>query len=143
MEDFDPAFQTQKHSIDYRIWIIQIAIWGCIVAVVKVVLAIIQLIFAPALELTSNVLLGWLNMYPNVKLLLIMMLIPLIFNGLQFWIQDNILKAKKETNKKFVSLSVYDKSRTMLPDKTSDFDSLKSSKKSASFTTSKANTRAI
>ena len=139
MEDFDPAFQTHKHEIDYRIWIIQIAVWGCIVAVVKVILFILQLLFAPGLELTSNVLLGWLNMYPNAKLLLIMMFIPLLFNALQFWIQDTILKAKKETNMKFMSMSVVDKhNKTFQLDKQSDFDSVKSTKKSSSFTTSKS-----
>lgn len=139
MEDFDPAYQTQKHDIDYKIWIIQIAIWGCIVAVVKVILFFIQLIFAPVLEISTNVMLGWLNMYPNIKLILIMMVIPLIFNALQFWIQDNILKANKETNMKFISFSFVDKNnKTMQLDKTTEFDSMKSTKKSSSFTTSKS-----
>jgi hypothetical protein len=72
-----------------------------------------------------------------------MMLIPFIFNSLQFWIQDNILRAKKETNMKFVSMSMIEKSKTLKFNKKipnleiGNFESLKSSKRSTSYLNSK------
>lgn len=128
-EHLEPAQMAAKHDIDYRIWVIQVAVWGFIVAIVKLLQLIWLQLFTSPLELASNILLGWLNIYPNLKLLIIMMLIPFVFNSLQFWIQDSILKAKKETNFKFMSMSVMENwAQPRL-----NFDSVKSSKKSSSF----------
>ena len=136
IEDFHPAFQMERHDIDYRIWVIQIGVWGFIVIAVKWILFTFQALFAQTLETISNVLLGWLNMYPNIKLVLIMMIIPLIFNAIQFWIQDNILKAKKETNIKFISLSMIERRKSeILASKAIDFNSNRWTRRSISFTT--------
>lgn len=35
-----------------------------------------------------------LDEYPRIELILVMVLVPLIVNVLQFWIQDNFLKLK-------------------------------------------------
>ena len=137
IEDLHPAYQMDRHEIDYRIWVIQIAVWGFIVISVKLILLLaFQALFAQTLETISNVLLGWLNMYPNVKLVLIMMVIPLWFNAIQFWIQDNILKAKKETNMKFISLSILERRKSeVLATKAVDFSSSQVNRRSISFTT--------
>lgn len=99
--DFEPTKQTDIDDIDFRIWIAQIAVWGLIVIIVKLVLYCFQLLFAPVLESISAILIGWLKMYPNIKLVLIMVIWPFILNAVQFWIQDNILKSKKSRNKEF------------------------------------------
>ena len=139
LEYLDPALIADKHEIDYRIWIIQVAVWGMIVAIVKVLIFIILHICSAPLELIVGVLLGWLNIYPNLKLLLIMMIIPLILNAIQFWVQDNILKAKKETNFKFVSFSMMEKCKSVSYYKEMGFEDGKISKKSNSFIASNGN----
>lgn len=142
LDHLDPTYLSNK-AIDYRIWIIQLAWWGLIVSIVKAFLFFVLQFFSTPLELTAGFLLGWLDMYPNVKLILIMMIIPLILNWIQFWVQDNILKAKKETNDRFMSLSLIRKSKSVCyhpRGRNENFNSMKStqlSKKSNSFCTNK------
>lgn len=102
--DFEPTKQTEINDIDFKIWIVQIAVWGLIIIVVKLTLFCFQLISAPILEAISAVLIGWLNIYPKVKLILIMVIVPFLLNIFQFWIQDNILKSKKYKNIEFSQL---------------------------------------
>lgn len=99
--DFEPTKQTEVDDIDFKIWLAQITVWGLIVIIVKITLFFFQLLVAPILEVISSILIGWLRIYPRVKLILIMVLWPFILNSVQFWIQDNILKAKKNKNIEF------------------------------------------
>mmetsp|Transcript_22957 Transcript_22957/g.25485 ORF Transcript_22957/g.25485 Transcript_22957/m.25485 type:complete len:102 (+) Transcript_22957:496-801(+) len=73
------------------------------------------MILAPILEAIADFLIGWLSKYPNLKLVIIMILLPLIFNSIQFWIQDNILKADKRKNIEFVNNARMKRSLTMKP----------------------------
>ena len=91
--DMDNEVRTA--DIDYRNWIVQICAWGLIIIIVKFTLFTFQLLTAPILEWAASILIGWLNIYPKIKLVLIMVLIPFILNVFQFWIQDNILKFHK------------------------------------------------
>ncbi|CAI2377316.1 unnamed protein product [Moneuplotes crassus] len=130
IEFLDPAILAKKHEVDYKIWIIQIAVWGLIVASMKVLLFCILQIFAVPLEIAVKVCLGWLNIYPNIKLVLIMMVVPLVCNALQFWIQDGILKAKKEINYRF---SLMERCKSVMYDKNFRFEDRKKGKRSSSF----------
>ena len=85
-------------EIDYKIWALQMAVWGIIVIIVKVILYLIQLTLADVLEMGTTILIGWLNIYPNLKLVLIMIVVPFFLNSIQFWIQDSMLKANKQKN---------------------------------------------
>lgn len=115
IENFDPEKQEIGHQIDYKIYFIQLIVWGLIVIISKVLLYVIQTLFAPILETVTTVMLGWMNIYPRIKLLLIMVVIPFIFNSIQFWIQDNILKANKQKNIEFVSNARVYRSMTFKP----------------------------
>mmetsp|Transcript_29966 Transcript_29966/g.34341 ORF Transcript_29966/g.34341 Transcript_29966/m.34341 type:complete len:88 (-) Transcript_29966:20-283(-) len=55
---------------------------------------------------------GWMKNYPDLKLVLIMIVVPIILNSIQFWLQDNILKGKKENMLKFVNSPYNDRSYT-------------------------------
>ena len=101
--DFEPTKQTEMADINFTIWAVQILVWGLIVVVVKVILFYFQLWFAVILETMTFILIGWLNLYPKVKLVTIMMIVPFILNSLQFWIQDNILIGKKSRNIEFTN----------------------------------------
>jgi hypothetical protein len=91
-------------------------------------------LFAPVLEFTTTFLLGWLNYLPKIKLLTIMVLIPFIFNAIQFWIQDNILKADKKSNIEFISNARMTRSLTMKPKRNAPMFNHKSTKRSESLT---------
>ena len=83
-------------DIDFRNWVVQIAAWGLIIIIVKLTLFAFQLLTAPVLEAVSTILIGWLDIYPKIKLVLIMIVIPFILNVFQFWVQDNLLKMPKK-----------------------------------------------
>ena len=67
----------------------------------KIILFFVQMWIAPLLEYISKILIGWLNIYPKIKLILIMMIIPFLLNTFQYWVQDNFLKHKKSKDKEF------------------------------------------
>ena len=99
--ELEPTQQTEIDDIDYKIWFAQIMVWGAINVISKIILFFCQRYLTIYLEVIAIVLLGWMNHFPKVKLVLVMIIIPLILNSIQFWIQDNILKAKKEKNIEF------------------------------------------
>ena len=88
-------------EIDIKVWLLQIIMWGVIVATVKIILFFFQMLVAEYLEFVSKILIGWLHIYPKIKLILIMMIIPFLLNTFQYWIQDNFLKHKKSKDKEF------------------------------------------
>lgn len=42
----------------------------------------------------SSFLIGWIQPYETLELILVIIVIPVIMNGLAFWFQDNFLKKK-------------------------------------------------
>ncbi|CAI2378105.1 unnamed protein product [Moneuplotes crassus] len=115
VENFQPEHQAERFEIDYKIYFIQLIVWGLVVCVAKLIIYLLHLVLAPVLELGTTFLIGWLNAYPNLKLVIIMILIPCIFNAIQFWIQDNILKANKKSNIEFLVNARIARSMTMKP----------------------------
>lgn len=101
--ELEPTQQESKHKIDYKIWFLQVIVWSGVVVIVKILLFFSIQVFAPIFEKVADVLLGWLKQYPDLKLVLIMIIVPIILNSIQFWIQDNILKGKKENILKFIN----------------------------------------
>jgi len=99
-ENMEPTQQEVKHRIDYKIWFLQVVVWNWVVVIVKIILVFTIKIFASLFEIIADILLGWLKKYPDLKLVLIMIIVPIILNSIQFWVQDNILKGKKENIKK-------------------------------------------
>lgn len=78
--------------IEYLVWGTQLIIWNLIVVVSKIFLYVIQFKLSSVLQLAGDFLFDWLNGMPNLKLIIVMVFVPLILNGIQFWIQDNFLK---------------------------------------------------
>lgn len=129
VDNFVPEKQEEVEEIDYKVYLIQLLIWGAIVCIVKVFLFVFQRLLYYNLEILTTVLFGWLNIYPNLKLILIMVLLPLIFNSLQFWIQDNILKSDKEKNTEFVTSGRIFRSSTMIPQRKKRLDASRMAKR--------------
>lgn len=46
----------------------------------------------------SEVLLGWIEAYPTLELVFVIVVVPVIMNGFAFWVQDNFLKKRDLTN---------------------------------------------
>ena len=60
------------------------------------VLGLEILLNAPIIAIASF-LLGWIQPYETLELILVIIIIPVIMNGFAFWFQDNFLM-KKETS---------------------------------------------
>jgi len=58
----------------------------------KTILYFLQLMLAPVLEEIADFIFYPVLDKPELKLVIIMILIPIVMNGLMFWIQDNFLK---------------------------------------------------
>eukprot|EP01016_Furgasonia_blochmanni_P021228 TRINITY_DN2351_c0_g1_i2.p2 TRINITY_DN2351_c0_g1~~TRINITY_DN2351_c0_g1_i2.p2 ORF type:complete len:167 (+),score=22.78 TRINITY_DN2351_c0_g1_i2:112-612(+) len=92
-----------KITIDYCIWFTQLLLWNFFVFLSKILLLGVQAMFAALLVEMSAHLWSSLDNMPNFKLLIVMVIVPVIMNSFQFWIQDNFLK-KQEFDKEDVRL---------------------------------------
>ncbi|CAI2377756.1 unnamed protein product [Moneuplotes crassus] len=110
--NLEPTEQETGHIIDYRIWGLQLFVWTCVVLIVKISLFFTVKIFSPIFEDLADFCLGWLKQFPDLKLVFIMILIPITLNVIQFWIQDNILKGKKENILKFIHSPYHERCHT-------------------------------
>jgi hypothetical protein len=61
----------------------------------KFILFVVQDRFNQPIIAVTQYLMGWLDDYPKLELMLVMFLIPVIMNALAFWIQDNYLMKKQ------------------------------------------------
>uniref|UniRef100_A0A7S3UND9 Uncharacterized protein n=2 Tax=Oxyrrhis marina TaxID=2969 RepID=A0A7S3UND9_OXYMA len=72
----------------------QLMVWFCVVTAMKLCMLAIMMGLEGDWQALSSFLLDWLNPYPKAKLVAVMCVVPAIFNGLQFWLQDMFLAAK-------------------------------------------------
>ena len=94
--NLEPTQQLVGRSIDYSIYLLQLIVWSLIITIVKITLYFVCMATTEYLEIACDYLLGWTNLFPKFKLIFVMVLIPLVLNSIQFWIQDNILQGKKK-----------------------------------------------
>ena len=99
----DPTKQEFKQKIDYRIWFLQVIVWNVVVIIVKITLFFAIHIFKVIFEGIAETILGPLRQYPDLKLILIMIFVPVVLNSIQFWVVDNILKGDKQNVINFVN----------------------------------------
>ncbi len=85
----------------YNTWLVQLVSWMLIVAVVKLICGSLLYPLAPILASLGNSLFAPIQSDPKVELALVMVVIPGVFNALQFWIVDGFLKKtpKEEAEK--------------------------------------------
>jgi hypothetical protein len=94
------SFNTTKYDdyhIDYSIWAVQTTLWCIISALMKFVVYIIMMSFATFFENVGFYLLQSIAVYPKLELIVVMVIVPLIMNVIQFWLVDNILKESDES----------------------------------------------
>ena len=88
------ATSRESRKLDFCAWGLQLSIWCLIVAFVKTILAVFIFLASTVLGFVGSLLLGWLEPYPQFELLFVMILVPLVMNCMQFWVQDTFLKDK-------------------------------------------------
>jgi hypothetical protein len=74
---------------------VQFVLWNAIVVVSKTLLFEIEILLSGLLISISTLLLGWIQPYETLELILVIIIAPVIMNGLAFWFQDNFLKKKE------------------------------------------------
>lgn len=103
-------YQAEKlctHIFSYRInycaWLLQLGLWNSVFIISKIVVFISEFLLRDVLDGVSHFLLGWIEKYPNFELVLVMMVVPVIMNGLAFWVVDNFLK-KRDISQEIVEV---------------------------------------
>eukprot|EP01016_Furgasonia_blochmanni_P015860 TRINITY_DN1887_c0_g1_i7.p2 TRINITY_DN1887_c0_g1~~TRINITY_DN1887_c0_g1_i7.p2 ORF type:complete len:257 (-),score=20.39 TRINITY_DN1887_c0_g1_i7:908-1678(-) len=81
-----------KVTIDYTMWFLQLLFWNIVVLLSKSVLFLIEALLVDPLDTASSFILGGLDSYANIKLVVVVIIVPCIMNSVQFWIQDTFLK---------------------------------------------------
>ena len=74
----------------------QLLIWISIVVVGNSVIFALEIGLEQQLKTLSFFLLGWIEAYPVLELMLVIVIVPVIMNGFAFWVQDNFLKKREE-----------------------------------------------
>ena len=72
----------------------QLAIWVSIVVVGKSVIFGFEFGLEDPLKKMSSVLMGWVEDYPALELVIVIVIVPVAMNALAFWVQDNFLMRK-------------------------------------------------
>lgn len=101
-------------KLDFGAWGLQLTVWCMIVATVKVSLAAVIYLSSAVLGLVGSVLLGWLEPYPQAELVFVMVLVPLVMNCMQFWVQDTFLKDKAQQAKSIALVDISEMSESEL-----------------------------
>lgn len=70
-------------------------IWNIIVIVSKSLVFELEVVFNEQLIIITTFLLGWIQPYQTLELVLVIIIVPVIMNGFAFWFQDNFLKRKE------------------------------------------------
>jgi len=86
--------QTKEVSINYLAWLLQLFFWILIVVSAKVILGFLQQYFASALIFVMNIVFSGINLFPTLKLLIVLVVAPTLGNAFQFWMSDNFLKKR-------------------------------------------------
>lgn len=71
--------------------------WNVIVVISKTLLFYTELLLSEPIIDIAVFLIGWIQPYQTLELILVIIVVPVIMNGLAFWIQDNFLKKKDST----------------------------------------------
>ncbi|TNV85424.1 hypothetical protein FGO68_gene7293 [Halteria grandinella] len=88
--------RNQLDSNTRRTWFYQLCIWLAIVSISKFCILIIIFAFKEPILYAAILILFPIQKYPRLLLLVVMVLVPLAFNTLQFWIIDEFLRYKQK-----------------------------------------------
>jgi hypothetical protein len=78
-------------------WLPQVAIWLVIVIISKCLVLSVLFAFIHPLDVTGKAIFSHFHNYPKLELLMVMIVIPMILNSVQFWVTDTFLKLNDES----------------------------------------------
>lgn len=90
--EFETGDYYVNHSFSFKEYFYQIFIWWFIVFISKFISLGIVLFFATYFQALGVFLLKGFKGNPKLKLVFVMIVIPVFFNTLQFWITDNFIQ---------------------------------------------------
>ena len=90
----DTKYSPERH-INFRIWVVQMVVWCMIVFLSKIIVFFFEIIYHKPIVRTGELFLSKLEGHPQLELVVVMVVIPVTFNSIQFWVQDNFLKGDK------------------------------------------------
>ena len=67
-----------------------------IVVINKLILFGLEYGLKTPLQNFTFLIMGWIEYYPVLELLVVIVVIPVIMNGVAFWVQDNFLMKKEQ-----------------------------------------------
>ena len=73
---------------NFCVWVIQLIIWLIIIMLTKIIIAIFLVFASQVLNYGIQYLFYYIAQYPRVELILVMIVIPFVFNIMAFWITD-------------------------------------------------------
>lgn len=91
-----PGEYLPGNSCYNKSFLMQLSVWLFIIMISKaIVLSIILIPFKHQLDDFGRWFLGPVSHNNTLELIIVMIILPLLFNIIQFWVQDNILKGKR------------------------------------------------
>jgi hypothetical protein len=91
-------YDSESLEIDLGAWAMQVTVWGVIVSVSKWLVVGLMTYNTKLLSALGHAALHSLLGHPHLELVVVMVLVPTVLNCMQFWVQDNFLKASLSTN---------------------------------------------
>jgi hypothetical protein len=107
------SLQTEGFKWHFTSYIYQLLIWILIVILAKLTTIGLLLIFSKLIENVGKMILAPVSLSPKLKLVLVMIIFPLFFNILQFWITDNFIKMQQEDRDEILH-TIYDEQSDLL-----------------------------
>jgi hypothetical protein len=78
-------------------WVYQAAIWIVLVLIMKIIVIAAEVIFEGPMGVLGKAMLFWLDGYPKLELIFVMIIFPVILNSLMFWVTDSFLKSNTKS----------------------------------------------
>lgn len=82
---------------EWRLWGYQMFIWICIIVLVKLTIWVTMTLLLTPLEYIGELILYPISFNPNIELIMVVIIIPVISNSIVFWVTDNFLKNKSNS----------------------------------------------
>ena len=80
----------------WKTWLYQISVWLLIVLVMKTTIIGVVMIFRIPLTWAGEAMLSPVLPFPELELLFVMIIVPLVVNSFTFWVTDSFLKCDYE-----------------------------------------------
>jgi hypothetical protein len=87
-----------RYKLKMMMYFSQLIVWEIIIIINKVIMLGLNLVFESVFIKVGYFILFIFMINENLELIMVMIVFPVIFNSIQFWIFDEILKLKLEPN---------------------------------------------